>query len=74
MDKAEEDLKAILNSLAEWRDEHDIGYVTMYILDYGNGGAYTLPSSTGYEVSGVYTDREKEPDGGNRTGSGNLGY
>lgn len=40
MSKAEENLKAILDLLAEWREENGIGYVNMHIAEDGYGLAY----------------------------------
>lgn len=69
MSKAEGDLKAILDLLAEWKEENSVEYVSTYILGSGSGAAYTLPSDTGYEVRCNYAKKEKEPAGSNRTGS-----
>lgn len=43
MNKAREDLEDILNLLAEWRRENNIGYVAMHILADGGAMAYTIP-------------------------------
>lgn len=45
MGKPEEDLKVILDLLAEWREENGLGHVSMFICDDG---------SERYEVQGEY--------------------
>ncbi len=42
MNKAQEDLKAILDLLAEWRQENGVKYVYMSIIADGSGSAYTF--------------------------------
>jgi len=66
MHKAEEDLKAILDLLAEWRKDYGVGYVNMYIMQDGYGAAYNLDNSGyGYEARAKYEPwegcREKGP-------------
>ena len=41
-DKVIADLTAIMDLLAKWREENDVGYVTMSIDADGTGWAYSL--------------------------------
>lgn len=74
MRKSEEDLKAIMNLLWEWTQEHGAPDANMSIYNTGRAFAYSLmPDRDGYEnwVSEYYCPtKENEPAGGNRTGSG----
>lgn len=57
MKDPKEDLKAIMDLLAEWREENGVGYVTMSISEDGRGSAYDFDEGPSrYEV---HTDYEK---------------
>lgn len=59
MKEPKEDLKAIMDLLAEWREENGVGFVTMSIGENGHGCAYDLDDGPSrYEAWGEYGKKE----------------
>lgn len=59
MSKPEEDLKAIMDLLADWRKENGVGYVSMWITEEGCGNAFDLDDGPSrYEVHVDYGKKE----------------
>ncbi len=65
MCKAEEELKAILDLLAEWRRKYGASYVTVNILPEGKGLAYARDNEKHlYDALGDYEPRDGNKEKG----------
>lgn len=63
----EEELRAIMDLLAEWRSKTGTGYVSMSILADGYGRAYNWDNNkSAYEVGGYFGPQRMDPDGWSR--------
>lgn len=50
----DEELKAILNLLGEWRNKNGVGFLNMVIMDNGHGFSFTKGHDPKCEVWGDY--------------------
>lgn len=67
MSKAEDELEAVLDSLAKWWQEYGEGNsVSVWIDKDGDGLAYDFDGTRSH----CRVSKEYEPAGGNQTGSG----
>ncbi len=65
MGKAGEDLKVILDSLAKWRRDYKVGYISMCILEDGYGFSFNFDDSGyRYEARGEYEPWESYKEKG----------
>ena len=72
MYRPEEELRAIMDLLAEWRSKTGTGDVSIYILADGYGRAYNWDNNKStYEVEGILAHKKTDPDGWSRQESRN---
>lgn len=58
----EEELRAIMDLLAEWRSKTGTGDVNMFILASGHGRAYNWDNNKAtYEVGGYFGPQKTDP-------------
>ena len=62
MYRPEEELRAIMDLLAEWRSKTGTGDVSIYILADGHGRAYNWDNNKStYEVGGYFGPQKTDP-------------
>lgn len=67
MYRPEEELRAIMDLLAEWRSKTGTGDVNIFILASGHGRAYNWDNNKStYEVGGYFGPQRMDPDGWSR--------
>lgn len=65
MYRPEEELRAIMDLLAEWRSKTGTGDVNMFILASGHGKAYNWDNNKAtYEVGGILAHKKRTQTGG----------